>query len=122
MFAADTGFILADNPDTVRAPDIAFVRTERLPAGELPLGYLRLAPDLAVEIISPSETAEDIQEKVEDYLRAGTSQVWTVYRKTRSVVIHYANGSTSVLRENDSLEGGDLIPGFSVPVAKLFAD
>jgi Uma2 family endonuclease len=122
IFAAETGFILATNPDTVRAPDVAFVRKERLPAGGLPLGYLPISPDLAVEVISPFETAEDIQEKVEDYLRAGTSQVWTVYRKTRSVVIHYANRSTSVLRETDNLEGGDLLPGFSVPVAKLFSE
>ena len=121
-FVGDTGFILATDPDTVRAPDLAFVRKERLPPGELPLGYLRLAPDLAVEVVSPSETAEDVQEKVDDYLRAGTRQVWTVFRKTRSVVIHFANGSTSVLREGDNLDGGDLIPGFSLPVARLFPD
>jgi Uma2 family endonuclease len=122
MFAAETGFILATNPDTVRAPDIAFVRKERLPVGGLPLGYLPISPDLSVEVISPFETAEDIQEKVEDYFRAGTSQVWTVYRKTRSVVVHYANGSTIHLHETDQLDGGDLLPGFSIPVAKLFPE
>ena len=74
-FAAETGFILRRNPDTVRAPDASFVAGDRLPEGELPVGYLEMAPDLAVEVVSPSDTAREIQEKVADWLRAGTRLV-----------------------------------------------
>ena len=73
-FAAETGFVLARNPDTVRAPDASFVSYDRLAQGELPSGYIEMAPDLAVEVTSPSDSARDVQEKADAWLAAGTSR------------------------------------------------
>jgi Uma2 family endonuclease len=121
VFAAETGFILQTNPDTVRAPDVSFVRAERLPKEGLPAGYLPIAPDLAVEVISPSETAEEIQEKVQDYLKAGTEQVWLLYRRTGTIIIHHRSGKIESLHDTDVLDGGNTIPGFRIAVADIFA-
>src|SRR5918999_4421837 len=87
VFAAETGFILRRSPDTVRALDASFVSKERLPAGELPVGFLETAPDLAVEVVSPGDSAREVREKVEDWLRAGTRLVWTI-PATRSVIVY----------------------------------
>ena len=109
------------NPDTVRAPDISYVRANRWSPGRFLDGFLPLAPDLAVEIVSPSESAEAVQEKVKDYLDAGTEQVWLLYRPTRSVVVHCHGGDSRVLYVGDFLDGGDVVPGFRITVAELFA-
>ena len=119
-FAAETGFILARDPDTVRAPDVAFVSRERLPQGGLPSGYLEMAPDLAVEVISPSDTDREVQEKTESWLAAGTSQVWNLYPQNRTVAVHQRGVPATVIGESGVLTGGDLLPGFRVPVAELF--
>jgi Uma2 family endonuclease len=119
-FGAETGFILSHNPDTVRAPDIAFVAAARLPQGELPVGFLPIAPDLAVEVISPSEAAADVQHKVSQYFEAGTRQVWIVYPDLRQVVVFGSARQSVVLLAADTLDGGDLLPGFACRVAELF--
>lgn len=85
-------------------------------------GFLRGAPDLAVEVVSPSNRAGDIQEKVREYLGAGGSQVWVVYPRTRSIAVHASPGGARVLGEDDTLHGGDLLPGLSVPVVELFGE
>jgi len=121
VFAAETGFILRRNPDTVRAPDAAFVSRDRLPTGELPVGFLELAPDLAVEVVSPGNTAREVQEKVEDWLRAGTRLLWVLYPATRSVAVHRSLEDVRVLSEEDALEGGEVIPGFACEVRELFS-
>jgi Uma2 family endonuclease len=121
-FAAETGFQLRDDPDSVRAPDVAFVRRDRLPTGRLPSGYIALAPDLAVEIVSPSETAEDVEEKVMEYLQAGTALVWLVYSRTRTVVVRHADATSVTLQIGDILDGEDVIPGFRLPLSELFSD
>jgi len=120
VFAAETGFILETNPDTVRAPDVSFVRAERLPKEGLPSGYLPIAPDVAVEVVSPSETAEEIQEKVQDYLHAGTDQVWLIDRRTRTIAVHHRSGQVELLHDTDVLDGGDTIPGFRISVKDAF--
>lgn len=118
----ETGYILAENPDTVRAPDISFLRRERIPAEGLPRGFIAGSPNLAIEIVSPSDTAEVIDEKVHDYLSHETSLVWVVQLRTRSVAVYRSNGTVSVLRAvaGDSLEGEDVVPGFSLPLTELF--
>ncbi len=121
LFGADQGFrCYSDDPDRVRKPDVAVVLKARLPANELEAGFLPLAPDLAVEVISPNELAEDVERKIVEYLTAGVRLVWVLYPSTRSVHVFRADGSTTALRESDSLDGGEVLPGFSVPVADLF--
>jgi len=119
--AAETGFILEENPDgrdTVRAPDVGFIRAERLPEG-LPDQYVPLAPDLAVEVVSPYDTASDIHEKVADYLRHGTPLVWVAYPKSRTIAVHTSGGSVT-LGLDDTLGGGVVLPGFSVKIREIF--
>lgn len=120
-FAAETGFVLRQDPDTVRAPDIAFVRRERLSEGPIPKGYLPFAPDLAVEVISPSETAEEVQEKVTDYLAAGSRMVWLVYPRSKTIAVHTPEGVRTLSR-GDVLDGGDVLPGFQAAAADIFAE
>src|SRR5688572_4499350 len=117
VFAGDTGFKLASNPDTVRGPDVAFVARSRVPAGGIPVAYWPGAPDLAVEVLSPSETRSEIDEKIEEYLRGGTRQVWVVDPARRRVTIHRPNGAPQLLSEADTLEGADLLPGFRYPLS-----
>ena len=119
-FAAETGFRLSSEPDTVLAPDAAFVSTERLPpGGELPEGFMDLAPDLVVEVVSPSDTAVQVQEKVDLWLRAGVRLIWVVFPKTRKVTV-YQSDEIRMLSEADQLSGAPVLPGFSCPVADIF--
>ncbi len=117
--AAETGFVLERRPDTVRAPDAAFISNERLPSGGLPAGYLEMAPDLAVEVVSPGDSAADVQERIEDWLRAGTRLVWVVYPKTRAVAVYQPGGEARILSSGDVLDGGAVLPGFSAPVSAI---
>ncbi len=120
VFAAETGFWISHNPDTVRAPDASFVAKGRLPAGEPPIGYLDLAPDLAVEVVSPGDTAGEVQAKVEDWLRAGVRLVWVFYPDTRSVVGYQGLDDVRLLWELDELFGWQVLPGFRCRVRELF--
>ncbi len=119
-FAAETGFLLETSPDTVRAPDASFVRTERLPAGGLPQAYFPGAPDLAVEVVSPNDRASDVQEKVQDWLRHGTLLVWVVEPASQTVIVYRADGSATVLQKGDVVDGEDVLPGFSYSLNRLF--
>lgn len=119
VFAQDTGFKIASDPDTVRAPDVAFLRRDR--AGQIPArGYAELAPDLLAEILSPDDRPAEILAKVADWLAAGTQVVWLVDPERREIHIYRQDGSLSVLRENDSLSGEDLLPGFVCPLRHVF--
>ena len=119
VYAAETGFILARNPDTVRAPDAAFVQKERL-AEQPASGFFEGAPDLAVEVISPSETVDDVESKVIDYLEAGTALVWLIYPRTQTVTVYRSLTDIKILTSEDTLTGGDLLPGFSVSLKEIF--
>ena len=121
LFAADTGFKLASNPDTVRAPDIAFVARERIPAGGIPTAYWPGAPDLAVEVLSPTDVRSEVDEKIDEYLRSGVRLVWFVNPFERRVTVHRPGKEPLVLEEHDSVDGRDVLPGFSYPLARLFA-
>jgi Uma2 family endonuclease len=117
-FAAETGFVLAFNPDTVRAPDAAFVSRERLPDPAEP-GYLRFAPDLAVEVVSPGDRPGDVLAKVADWLSAGTRLVWVVDPARRSARVYRPDGTETTLTGADALEGEDVLPGFSCPLESI---
>ena len=119
VYTAEPGFQLEADPLTIRAPDVAFVQRSRIPEGE-PAGFWPLAPDLVVEIISPSETARDIHEKVDDYLRAGTRLIWLVYPDNNTVMEYRAPEQARVLAINEDLEGEDVLPGFRYPLKQLF--
>ncbi|MEP7002320.1 MAG: Uma2 family endonuclease [bacterium] len=118
-FADSTGYTLPNLLNTVRAPDASFVRASRLPADGVAGGYHQLAPDLAVEVLSPSESKAELSEKLADYFAAGTPVVWVIDPATRTVAVVSANGSTTP-GVTDSLTGGDVVPGFSCGVAELF--
>jgi Uma2 family endonuclease len=120
VVAAETGFYLERDPDTVRAPDAAFIRKDRLSAGPLPSGYFLGAPDLAVEVVSPNDKASEVRDKVQTWLRFGTRLVWLLAAKTRTVTVYRLDGSTQVLTINEILDGEDVVPGFQIPVSRLF--
>ena len=119
--AGDTGFILERGEhgrDTVRGLDIAFVRKSRVPDSP-DFSWYEIGPDLAVEVISPNNKAGDIHLKVVQLLNASTRLVWLVYPETRTVVVQTADGATT-LSETDTLSGGDVLPGFNIPVSDIF--
>lgn len=120
VYAAETGFKLESNPDTVRAPGIAFVRMERVQAtGRLP-GFRFGAPDLAVEVLSPSDRIKRVQEKVGNWLEAGAYMVWVVSPKLRTVTTYRSLSDIITLTEKDFLDGGKVVPGFQIRVADIF--
>jgi Uma2 family endonuclease len=118
--SSETGFVLRHAPDTVRAPDIAFVRAERIAAQGRPLKFWEGAPDLAVEVLSPSDTVDEVECKVDDYLTAGTLMVWVINPSRRSFTVHRPDQQPLLLRESGMLDGGDVVNGFSCPVAEIF--
>ncbi|HKR00805.1 MAG TPA: Uma2 family endonuclease [Pyrinomonadaceae bacterium] len=120
-FGAETGFILATNPDTVRAPDAAFVSRERIPPGDITEKFWPGAPDLAVEVISPGDTLYEVDEKIEEYLEAGVRLVWIVNPKKRTVTIYQPGEQPQTLTEEETLDRRDVVPGFQYSLARLFA-
>ena len=119
VFAAETGFILETNPDLVRAPDAAFVKQERLSIG-MKGRYFPAAPDIALEVVSPNDTASDVQDKIQDWLTHGVRLVWVVDPKSRTLTVYRPDGTANVLKPKDTLSGEDVLPGFAYPLAKLF--
>lgn len=119
VFAAETGFILARNPDTVRAPDVAFVSRCRLEAG-LPTGYFPGPPDLAVEVLSPDDRPAAVAAKTADWLAAGTQLVWIVDPATQSLAAHAADGTITRLTASETAPSGDVVPGFSLALDRVF--
>lgn len=120
--AAETGYILSsgsDGKDTVLAPDVGFIRQERIT--ETPSKkFVPFAPDLAVEVVSPGDSAASIHHKVMKYLQHGTSLVWVVYPDTQSVVVHTPAGSRT-FDHHGTIDGGGVLPGFSLTVKDIFA-
>lgn len=107
-------------PNRIRKPDISFIRFGRLPNEELMPGHCTLAPDLIAESVSPNDLTEEIEERVADFLKAGTELVWVLYPKTRHVMVHRQDGSVTKLTGEMELSGETVLPGFTVKVAKLF--
>jgi Uma2 family endonuclease len=119
--AAETGFLLRTNPDTVRAADLAFVSKARLRRLKFAPGFFPGPPDLAVEVLSPWDRLGEVEEKIADWLRAGTKQVWVVHPRQKTVAIYRKNQEPLVLTSKDTLQGGALLPGFKLAVKALFA-
>lgn len=118
--AAETGFIIARNPDTVRAPDTAFISNEQLSGIKRPKKYWPFAPDLAVEVVSPGDRAEEIEQKVKDWFSGGTRLVWIAYPSSQTIHVYLSTTNVQILQKGDVLTGDDVVPGFSCVVADIF--
>ena len=115
----EAGFILAHNPDVVRGPDVSYVSADRIPPDGIPEAFWTIAPDLAVEVISPSETADEVREKVRDFLAAGTPIGVDGASGTGEVVVHTGDGLARTYGEDDLIEYPDVLPGFSCKVSRF---
>ncbi len=115
VYAAETGFTVSRHPDTVRAPDVAFIRRDRLPSPE-PTGYPELGPDLVVEVLSPGDRPGEVHAKIADWLSAGTRLVWIIDPDRRIARIYRADGSEAIVAANEALDGEEAVPGFSCRV------
>ena len=113
--------VFPNHPERVRIPDVSFTRRDRLPVLGPAEGHSRVAPDLAVEVISPNDNASELRSKIRDYLSAGIPLIWVVNPETRDIEVIGGDGRIQLLGEGDSLDGRDILPGFSLPVSKLFA-
>ena len=120
-YAAETGFLVARDPDTVRAPDAAFVSRERVEKAGRVTGYWPGAPDLAAEVASPSDTHAQVMEKALAWLKAGSRMVLVVDPSQRTVTVYRSLDDVRILTEDDSMDGADVVPGWRLPVAELFA-
>jgi Uma2 family endonuclease len=119
VYAAETGFKLESDPDTVRAPDVAFITKHRLPEVE-PVGNPAWAPDLAVEVLAHDDHPVDTLEKVVQWLKAGVRLVWVVDSGRRTGRVYRSDGTESLLGTDDALEGEDVLPGFRCALAELW--
>ncbi len=120
VLGAGTGFVLECNPDTVRAPDVAFVRADRID-GELTEEFFPGAPDLAVEVLSPNDSASEVHEKVGDWLRCGCAEVWLIDPRRKSASRCTMSGTSMLLEPVEVLTSEALLSGFELAVAELFA-
>ncbi len=120
VVAAETGFILGEK--TFRGADSAFISNEKLQKYGYPQGFFPTAPDIAVEVTSPSNSSEELMEKVSLYLQSGSVLVWIIYPKTKVVTVFRLNNVISLLRDSDILDGEDVLPNFQLPLAKLFGN
>jgi Uma2 family endonuclease len=117
---AETGFRLARDPDTVRAPDVAFIRAERWPT-KPPKGYLNLAPDLIAEVVSPKDEPDAVQANIAEWLAAGVRVALVVYPGSRQIAVYRSLRQVTILTDGDTLELPDLLPGFACPISDIFA-
>ena len=117
---ADGGYIFARDPDTVLAPDVAFVRADRLPSAAEQKHFPQLAPDLVVEVVSPSDRVKDVNDKVARYLAAGVLLVWVFHPRQSNVTVHRRGRPALTLGAGDVLDGEDILPGFQLPVDEIF--
>ncbi len=120
VYAAETGFKLASNPDTVRAPDVAFIRRDRVEEVGNVEGYWPGAPDLVVEVVSPSDTYSEVEEKVLEWLEAGVRMVIVANPRKRVVTVYRSLTEITVLTEADTLDGADVVPGWKMAVRDMF--
>ena len=115
----ETGFVLRRDPDVVRAPDVSFLRAERIPPSGIPDGYIDGPPDLAVEVVSPSDTLYDVDDKIAGLLAAGTRLAWVINPRRRTVAVHAPGAPVHVLGEDDALDAADIVPGFRCTVREF---
>ena len=120
ILGTNVGVLLERDPDTVREPDVMFISAERMPLTVRPDGYCEVIPDIAVEIESFSDSIAEVNDKARMWRSYGVPLVWATYTNPRSIDVHHADGTITTLRENDILDGGEILPGFSVPVGDVF--
>lgn len=121
VYSSETGFVLAENPPTVRAPDLSFIRTERLPDETAEVGFLRVSPDLVVEVISPTDRIAEVLIKVGQWLAFGVPMIWLVALKARTVTVYRPDREPRTLTVDQVLDGEEVVPGFTLPVREIFA-
>lgn len=121
VFGAETGFRIGRTPDTVLAPDTSFIRKERIQAIGIPKEFFPEAPALVVEVVSPSDTAEGVDDKMRRWFAAGVEMGWVVYPGGRTVTVYRSLNDIRVLNRNDTLEGDSVIPGFNCRIGDLFS-
>ena len=117
---SDSGVLLERDPDTVREPDLAFFSTDTIPAGVRVTGYYEVVPDIVGEVVSPNDTAREIDDKARMWIRYGTGLVWVLNPDTRTVAVYSQDGTVTVLGDGDVLDGGDVMRGFTYNVADIF--
>jgi Uma2 family endonuclease len=110
------------SPNKVRKPDVSFVRRDRFEASSLEDGFLKIRPDIVVEVVSPNDGKYEVDEKIEEYLSIGVPLVWIVNPETRIVEIHRLDGTVTKLHASDEISGESVLPGFLCPVANFFPD
>jgi Uma2 family endonuclease len=120
VVGGEGGFVLERKPDTVRAPDVVFVRADRVPKGEARWHYVESGPDLAVEVRSPTDSMRAMRAKADEYLAAGTRLVWIFDPRSQTVVAKTPDGKESTLGIDDTLDGGEVLPGFELPLSAIF--
>jgi Uma2 family endonuclease len=120
VFAAETGFVISRNPDTVLAPDGSFVRRERIAKLGIPLGYLTEAPALVIEVMSPGDRASRVALKMRRWFSAGAELAWVVDPAKRTVAVYHSADDARLLSEHDVLSGESVVPGFECSIAELF--
>lgn len=120
VYGAETGFRIESDPDTVLAPDVAFVRRERIDAIGYPQGFFPGTPDLAVEVRSPNDRTAQVEEKVQRWLAAGAQAVWVIDPAARDAVVYTADDEPQRIAANEQLVGGRVLPGFRCSLAELF--
>lgn len=114
------GYVLRRDPDQVRVPDVSFIAAAQVPPEGVPAGFWEGAPTLAVEVVSPNDRAIDVRAKVQNYLEAGTRQVWVLWPDQRAMTVHDADLGVRELGPDATLDGGEILPGFGVTVGDLF--
>jgi Uma2 family endonuclease len=119
-FGAETGFKLESDPDTVRAPDFAFISRGRIEREGISKGYGAGSPDLAVEVLSPDDSPRKVEKKTADWFAGGAREVWNVNPRRRVVTVQRSPTGVAVLGEDDELDGGALLPGFRCRVSEIF--
>ena len=119
IYAAETGFVLARGPDTVRGPDVAFVSADRA-GGPRPGPFFEGAPDLAVEVLSPGNTKREIADKTRDYFAGGAQAVWVIDPNAETATVHLPKRAPETLMQGSALDGGAVLPGFHLALAELF--
>jgi Uma2 family endonuclease len=120
VFGDNMGYFLSRGPDTIRIPDVSFIAWGHIPDTGIPEGSWQVPPDLAIEVVSPSDQAEDVYDKAPKYVESGVRVVWVLWPRRRGISVHMKDGTTRELGLNDELDGGDVLPGFSVRVTKVF--
>ena len=120
VFGSDTGVQLEHDPDTVREPDVAFISAERMPLDVRERRYAQVVPDLVVEIISPNDRPVPVFDKAQMWLRHGVRLVWITDPEARTITALSQSGPAHTYTEDDTLDGGDVLPGFTCPVSDIF--